>query len=112
MRKLVAIFPLVLLLAFGCALKVVPEPVDSGVINAKDNSQTLTKNGIAITASNSDTEIDSSDDALCLKSHGPRGASDFVISNCILAGHADLQPEQDQDQATNSAQERQVSRRR
>ena len=59
MRRLVAIFPLVLLFASGCALKVVPEPIDSGIINTKDNSQTLTKNGITITASNSDTEIDS-----------------------------------------------------
>jgi hypothetical protein len=37
----------------------------------------------------SDAEIDSSDDALCLKSHGERGVSDVVISNCVLASHAD-----------------------
>ena len=36
----------------------------------------------------SDVEIDSSDDALCLKSHGRRGVSDTVISNCVLASHA------------------------
>jgi hypothetical protein len=59
MRKLVVCLPLVVLFMSGCALKVVPEHVDSGIINAGDNSQTLTKNGIAITASNSDTEIDS-----------------------------------------------------
>jgi hypothetical protein len=37
----------------------------------------------------SDCEIDSSDDALCLKSEGERGVSDVVISNCILSSHAD-----------------------
>lgn len=37
----------------------------------------------------SNAEIDSSDDALVLKSDGPRGNADVVISNCILASHAD-----------------------
>jgi hypothetical protein len=50
---------LALFLVSGCALKVIPEPADSGVINTRDNSQTISKNGIAITANNSGTEIDS-----------------------------------------------------
>jgi polygalacturonase len=36
----------------------------------------------------SDAEIDSTDDALCLKSHGNRGTPDVVIGNCVLATHA------------------------
>ncbi len=36
----------------------------------------------------SDSEIDSDDNALCLKSHGERGVSDVVISNCQIASHA------------------------
>lgn len=50
MRK--ALFVLVLCCASlaGCALKVVPEQVSAGVINSTDNSQTITKDGIAVTA--------------------------------------------------------------
>lgn len=46
-------------MTFGCALKVVPEPVDAGIINPKDNSQAITKDGITIAVRSSDTEINS-----------------------------------------------------
>lgn len=59
MKKSLAFLLLTLSMMFGCALKVVPEPVDSGVINTKDNSQTLTKDSVTVTARSSDTEIDS-----------------------------------------------------
>ncbi len=55
----VATLLLPLVFATGCALKVIPEPADSGVINTRENTQTITKKGIAITVGNSDTEIDS-----------------------------------------------------
>jgi polygalacturonase len=35
-----------------------------------------------------DCVIDSSDDALCLKSEGPRGCKDIVITNCIVSSTA------------------------
>lgn len=37
----------------------------------------------------SDSVFDSTDDALCMKSEGGRGVSDVVITNCLLASHAD-----------------------
>jgi uncharacterized protein YcfL len=42
----------------GCAsLKVIPEPVQNGIINNTDNSQSLTKDKITITARSGDVEI-------------------------------------------------------
>ncbi|OGR30803.1 MAG: hypothetical protein A2X79_01310 [Desulfuromonadaceae bacterium GWB2_53_15] len=47
-----------LLLSCGCGtVKVLPEQVDTGIINVADNSQTISKNGIEIRASFSDTAI-------------------------------------------------------
>lgn len=49
---------LLILVVPGCAaIKVVPEPVAHGVVNASDNSQTIAKNGIEINARLSDTAI-------------------------------------------------------
>ena len=36
----------------------------------------------------SDCRIDSSDDALCFKSHGNRPCEEVVVTNCILSSHA------------------------
>ncbi|MEI6846013.1 MAG: glycosyl hydrolase family 28-related protein, partial [Candidatus Firestonebacteria bacterium] len=36
----------------------------------------------------SDCRIDSSDDALCFKSHGNRPCEEVVVANCILSSHA------------------------
>lgn len=48
--------------------------------------------GIDIDSSNdvmvSDCNIDSSDDAICIKSEGERPAKNIVITNCIVATHA------------------------
>jgi hypothetical protein len=41
----------------GCSLKVVPQPVASGQINPKDNSLTVSKGGITVTAKNDDREM-------------------------------------------------------
>lgn len=41
----------------GCALKLMPEPTESGVINSRDLSQTVTKDGIAITVRGADAEL-------------------------------------------------------
>jgi hypothetical protein len=43
----------------ACALKVIPQPIEAGIINAADNSQRVTKGGIAITARVADTELSS-----------------------------------------------------
>lgn len=58
-KQLAAFLLLAFFIVSGCALKVIPEPADSGVINSKDNSQTITRNGVSLTVNNSDTEIDS-----------------------------------------------------
>lgn len=59
MRKTFIAIIIAAVCMYGCALKVIPEPVESGVINTKDNSQTLEKGGIAITVSCADTELQS-----------------------------------------------------
>jgi hypothetical protein len=42
----------------GCAsIKVIPEQVANGIVNATDNSQTLVSNGVSVTARVSDTEL-------------------------------------------------------
>ncbi len=43
----------------ACALKVIPQPIEAGIINAADNSQRVSKGGIAITARVADTELSS-----------------------------------------------------
>jgi len=49
---------LLMLLSCGCGtVKVLPEPVENGIINSADNSQTISKNGIEIKANVSDTAI-------------------------------------------------------
>lgn len=59
MRRFFSLMLMVAICTGGCALKVIPEPVDSGVIDPKENSQTVTKGGIAITVRSADTEISS-----------------------------------------------------
>lgn len=41
----------------GCSLKLIPEPAEYGVINLKDNSQTISKEGITITVGGADAEL-------------------------------------------------------
>jgi hypothetical protein len=42
----------------GCAsLKVIPEPVQNGIVNEKENSLTITKDNISVTARSGDIEI-------------------------------------------------------
>lgn len=49
---------LVLLILSGCtSVKIVPDPVPSGVINQKDNSITVAKNSVIITARIADPEM-------------------------------------------------------
>lgn len=57
MRTLVLSFLCAFLFLAGCSLKVVPQPVPQGVINPADNSQTITRDGIAIKVANSDREM-------------------------------------------------------
>lgn len=57
MKKLALPLILAAFLISGCALKVVPQPVPQGVIDSADNSQTLTKDGVAIRVANSEAEI-------------------------------------------------------
>jgi hypothetical protein len=49
---------LILLLLTGCSsIKVIPEQVPAGVINLKDNSQTITKDNLVITVSPADPDM-------------------------------------------------------
>lgn len=57
MRILVLSFLCASLFLTGCSLKVVPQQVPQGVINPADNSQTVTKDGIAVKVANSDREM-------------------------------------------------------
>lgn len=63
-------------------------------INRLDVFNHVNKNndGIDIDSSNdvivSDCNIDSSDDALCIKSEGERPSKNIVVTNCIVATHA------------------------
>ncbi|KAF0218518.1 MAG: hypothetical protein FD174_2818 [Geobacteraceae bacterium] len=57
MKKTFIVIVIAAICTYGCALKVIPEPVESGVVNSKDNSQTITKGGIAITVRGADTEL-------------------------------------------------------
>ncbi|CAG0970856.1 hypothetical protein GEOBC_01268 [Geobacteraceae bacterium] len=57
MRTLVLPFLCATLFLTGCSLKVVPQQVPQGVINPVDNSQTITKDGIAVKVANSDREM-------------------------------------------------------
>ncbi len=41
----------------GCSLKVLPVPVESGVVNQKESTQTLTKDSISITVGSADTQL-------------------------------------------------------
>ena len=60
MRTLVLYFCCASIFLAGCSLKVVPQQVPQGVINPADNSQTITKDGIAVKVANSDREMVSS----------------------------------------------------
>lgn len=47
-----------ILISSGCSsIKVIPEPVENGIINAADNSQTISKNGIQIKTNVSESAI-------------------------------------------------------
>lgn len=52
------LFVVMLLIISGCGtVKVLPELVENGIINAVDNSQTISKNGVEIKANVSETAI-------------------------------------------------------
>lgn len=57
MRILLLSFTLCLFLSAGCSLKVLPVPVESGIIDEKKQSQSLTRNNIIITAGSADTQL-------------------------------------------------------
>ena len=57
MRTLLLSFLCTALFLTGCSLKVVPRQVSQGVVNPADNSQTITRDGIAIRVANSDREM-------------------------------------------------------
>lgn len=58
MKKNILISMLLALCLSACAsVKIVPEQAENGVINAEDNSQTITRNGIQIRSALSGTEI-------------------------------------------------------
>jgi hypothetical protein len=55
-KRLTAVILTILLLS-GCTMKIIPEPVDMGLIDHKDNSQTITKGDVAIAVKSSDAEL-------------------------------------------------------
>lgn len=58
MKKQFLIILLLSMFMSACAsIKIVPEQAENGVINAEDNSQTITKNGVQIRSGVSGTEI-------------------------------------------------------
>jgi len=57
MKHVLLILVLALSLLAGCSLKVVPVPVASGTINPQTNSQTISRDGIAITVGSTDPEF-------------------------------------------------------
>lgn len=60
MKHSLFLMSLVALLLAGCSsVKVLPEPVAHGRINAEDNSQTITSNGIEMTARVDETGVNS-----------------------------------------------------
>lgn len=56
-KQILAILLLSLLLSACSSIKIVPEQTENGVINADDNSQTITRNGLQIRAGVSGTEL-------------------------------------------------------
>ncbi len=46
-----------ILLIAGCSMKVVPVPVESGIVDKKQQTQTLTRDNINITAGSADTQL-------------------------------------------------------
>lgn len=59
MRTLALLSLCAVLVLSGCSLKVVPQQVPQGVIDPTDNSQTVTRDGIAVKVANSDREMNS-----------------------------------------------------
>ena len=59
MKRGILLVMLAALVASGCALKVVPEPGTAGIINPKENSLTLTRDAVAITARLDQAELNS-----------------------------------------------------
>ncbi|RNC68756.1 MAG: hypothetical protein ED859_09550 [Desulfuromonadales bacterium] len=57
MKKHIVILLCAWLLLAGCTIKVIPQQVPHGVINPADNSQIITRDGIAIKAANAEREI-------------------------------------------------------
>jgi archaellum component FlaG (FlaF/FlaG flagellin family) len=57
MNKLFCLFLAVIVLSGCSSLRIVPDPVPSGIINQKDNSITVANNNIIITAAASDPEM-------------------------------------------------------
>ena len=57
MKRLFLLVFIMCIAMSGCALKVMPEQVESGVINSRELSQTLTRDGVAITVKGSDAEL-------------------------------------------------------
>jgi hypothetical protein len=57
MKKCLILMTSLLFMAGCTSLKVIPEPVQNGVVNEKENSLTITKDNITITARSGDMEI-------------------------------------------------------
>lgn len=57
MKKLGYFFVISIFIIAGCALKVIPVPVESGSINQKDSSQTVIKDGISVTVGGAETQL-------------------------------------------------------
>jgi len=58
MKSILVVMALLIIFISGCAsIKILPEQAEHGTINAADNSQTISRNGIEITTNASETAI-------------------------------------------------------
>src|SRR5690349_11380679 len=57
MKKYTFLIIFAMTMIAGCSLKIVPEPVASGIINEKENSITLSKEGTVVTMAPADPEM-------------------------------------------------------
>src|SRR6185369_12765881 len=58
MKMILAVMAVIIVGISGCSsVKIVPEQVEHGTINTADNSQTIARNGVEITANASETAI-------------------------------------------------------